>query len=78
MWFMFHLYFEEVEWIESIFSFMFLRLSASNDLEFFFFPPRYTKLGYAGNTEPQFIIPSCELILFQIVIHTAVTEHFQD
>ncbi|NWR19060.1 ARP3B protein, partial [Emberiza fucata] len=21
----------------------------------------YTKLGYAGNTEPQFIIPSCEL-----------------
>uniref|UniRef100_A0A673U295 Actin related protein 3B n=1 Tax=Suricata suricatta TaxID=37032 RepID=A0A673U295_SURSU len=21
--------------------------------------PRYTKLGYAGNTEPQFIIPSC-------------------
>lgn len=21
---------------------------------------RYTKIGYAGNTEPQFIIPSCE------------------
>lgn len=20
----------------------------------------YTKLGYAGNTEPQFIVPSCE------------------
>ncbi|NXD83558.1 ARP3B protein, partial [Halcyon senegalensis] len=23
----------------------------------------YTKLGYAGNTEPQFIIPSCELTI---------------
>ena len=23
--------------------------------------PRYTKLGFAGNTEPQFIMPSCEL-----------------
>ena len=23
---------------------------------------RYTKLGFAGNTEPQFIIPSCELV----------------
>ena len=21
---------------------------------------RYTKLGFAGNTEPQFIMPSCE------------------
>lgn len=27
--------------------------------EFFLFC-RYTKLGYAGNTEPQFIIPSCK------------------
>lgn len=25
---------------------------------------RYTKLGYAGNTEPQFIIPSCECLFF--------------
>lgn len=24
---------------------------------------RYTKLGYAGNTEPQFIIPSCKYLL---------------
>lgn len=24
------------------------------------FSNSYTKLGYAGNTEPQFIVPSCE------------------
>ena len=27
---------------------------------------RYTKLGFAGNTEPQFIMPSCKLEIFLV------------
>lgn len=36
---------------------------------------RYTKLGYAGNTEPQFIIPSCEytFVIGWVVVRTPKT-----
>lgn len=37
-------------------------MSCNKRFILFLFHFRYTKLGYAGNTEPQFIIPSCEYI----------------